>query len=287
MQTFLKHCRWGQFLLIRGDMISGYVDKLGHWADIEVDLFRALLPPSGGACIEVGSNIGMHAVPLSRLCEGGEVICYEPQRPVFHVLCANLALNNRLNVRTRHAAVGEKAGRIAIETGSYDQAWNYGSFSITKGFSNEGRFGGEVASEEVEIAALDSDPALAHLERLDLLKVDAEGHELAVLKGAKGLIKRFQPSVFVEPSSRESVDSLKAMMGKLGYRGYWFAGQRYGPDDRFAPQPGSSHHDVNLLFRPEGDTGFGLPELTGGMDLDPPGVPILASFGPGKGVPDA
>src|SRR5438445_82607 len=110
MQTFLKDCRWGRFLLIRGDMISSYVSQLGHWADIEVDLFRALLPPSGGVCIEVGANIGMHAVPLSQLCEGGEVICYEPQRPIFHVLCANLALNNRLNVRTRHAAVGEKAG---------------------------------------------------------------------------------------------------------------------------------------------------------------------------------
>jgi FkbM family methyltransferase len=173
LQTFLKECRWGRFLLIRGDMISSYVDALGHWCDIEVDLFRALLPESEGVCIEVGANIGMHAVPLAKLCAGGEVICYEPQRPIFHVLCANLALNNCLNVRTRHAAVGAEAGRIAIQTGSYDEAWNYGSFSLSRGFSTEGEFAGAVASEMVDIVALDSDPALDHLTRLDLLKIDA------------------------------------------------------------------------------------------------------------------
>ena len=58
MKTFLKDCRWGKFLLIEGDMISAYVNALGHWCDIEVDLFRILLPPETGTCIEVGANIG-------------------------------------------------------------------------------------------------------------------------------------------------------------------------------------------------------------------------------------
>jgi len=185
-------------------------------------------------------------------------------------------------VRTRHAAVGEKAGRIAIETGSYDEAWNYGSFSISKGFSTEREFAGEVASEEVEIVALDKDPVLAPLERLDLLKIDAEGHELGVLKGAKGLIRKFQPAVFVEPGSNENVDHLRDAMGKLGYRGYWFAGRRFGPDDDFTPKPGTEHHDVNLLFLPKDAPSFGLRPLTGSVDLDPPGVRIYARFGPAQ-----
>lgn len=279
MQTFIKDGRWGRFLLIRGDLISSYVNMLGHWADIEVDLFRALLPAQGGVCVEVGANIGMHSVPLSRLCEGGEVVCYEPQRPVFHVLCANLALNDRLNVRTRHAAVGEKSGRITIQTGAYDQPWNYGSFSIDKGFSTEGQFAGKVESEEVDMVALDKDPALAQLERLDLLKIDAEGHELAVLKGARKLIKQFQPAVFVEPGSRDNIDLLRDMMGKLGYEGYWFAGRRYGPDDQFDAEPGGGHYDVNLLFRPKGAHAFDFKPLTGSGDLDGKGVPVFESFG--------
>ncbi|MEP6869349.1 MAG: FkbM family methyltransferase [Novosphingobium sp.] len=279
MKTYLKQGRWGQFLLIEGDMISNYVNILGHWADIETGLFRQLLPAQGGVCIEVGANIGMHAVPLSQLCAGGLVVCYEPQRPIFHILCANLALNNRLNVRTRHAAAGEENGRIEIQTGDYDAAWNYGSFSISKGFSTENDFAGPIASEMVEIVALDKDPALADLAALNLLKIDAEGHELGVLKGAKALIAKYRPNVFVEPGSLENVDALRDLMQAQGYRGFWFVGQRYGPDDDFIPAEGSSHHDINLVFLPEGAPPLDLPPLVSSQDLVK-GIPILTAYGP-------
>ena len=194
MKTFLKQCRWGQFLLIQGDMISGYVDKLGHWSAIEVDLFRTLLPHETGVCIEVGANIGMHTVPLAQLCSRGEVICYEPQRPIYHVMCANVALNNCLNVCTRRAAVGARAGRIEIQSSDYETPWNYGSFSISKGFDQEGNYTGQVKSEMVDIVSLDEDPALEHLTRVDLLKIDAEGHEVDVIRGAERIITRHRPN---------------------------------------------------------------------------------------------
>jgi FkbM family methyltransferase len=283
MKTYLKQGRWGQFLLIEGDMISNYVNLLGHWADIETGLFRSLLPAHGGVCIEVGANIGMHAVPLSQLCagslgKGGLVVCYEPQRPIFHILCANLALNNCMNVRTRHAAVGESNGRIEIQTGDYDAAWNYGSFSISKGFSTENSFGGPVASEMVEIVALDNDPALADLTALNLLKIDAEGHEVGVLKGAKNLIARHRPNIFVEPGSLENVDTLRDLMAAQGYRGFWFVGRRFGPDDDFVPAEGSSHHDINLVFLPDGASAPDLPPLVSSQDLVD-GIAILTAYG--------
>lgn len=278
MHTFLKDCRWGKFLLIEGDMISGYVNLLGHWCDIEVDLFRVLLPPEGGTCIEVGANIGMHAVPLAKLCAGGQLFCYEPQRPIYHVLCANIALNNCLNVTTRRAAVGEKNGRIEIQSGDYDQPWNYGSFSVSIGFSNEGQYAGPVKTEGVEIVALDRDPALEGLEALHLLKIDAEGHELSVISGAKKLIARFQPTVFVEPGGQKNVDKLRDAMRKLGYEGYWFVGRRYGPEEEGIEGLNNSHHDINLVFRPKGAAPLNLPVLTGGADLDA-GIPILVRFG--------
>lgn len=275
MKTYLKQGRWGQFLLIEGDMISNYVNLLGHWADIETGLFRSLLPAQRGVCIEVGSNIGMHAVPLSQLCAGGLVVCYEPQRPIFHILCANLALNNCLNVRTRHAAVGEKSGQIKIQTSDYDAAWNYGSFSISKGFSTENDFAGPTALEMVEITSLDKDPALVDLAELNLLKIDVEGHELGVLYGAKELIARYRPNIFVEPGSLENVDALRDLMNTHGYQGFWFVGRRYGPDDNFVPAEGSSHHDVNLVFLPGGTPALDLPPLISSQDLIK-GIPILA-----------
>lgn len=279
MRTFLKDCRWGKFLLIEGDMISGYVDTLGHWCDIEVDLFRMLLPPENGVCIEVGANIGMHAVPLSKLCAGGELVCYEPQRPIFHVLCANLALNNCLNVTTRRAAVGDESGRIEIQSSDYDQPWNYGSFSVSKGFSSESQYAGPIKTEVVDIIALDSDPELDRLTRLDLLKVDAEGHELAVIAGASKLIARHRPNVFVEPGRDENVDGLRDAMRKLDYQGYWFVGRRFGPDDNAPSSMDNTHHDVNLVFQPREAVPFKLPVLNGAEDLAA-GIPIFVRLDP-------
>lgn len=233
-------------------MISSYVDRLGHWCDVEADLFRSLLPEQGGVCIEVGANIGMHAVPLATMCEGGRLICYEPQRPVFQVLCANLALNNLLNVEARRAAVGRAPGRIRIETGTYDQPWNYGSFSVSSGFSTEGDYAAPVRTEGVEIVSLDTDPALEDLERVDLLKIDAEGHELDVLEGARQLIARHRPKIFVEPGGMGRVDAVADVITGFGYRGYWFLSSRYALGDPLPdPDAVSRDYDTNLVFVPE------------------------------------
>ena len=94
MKAFLKDCRWGKFLLIEGDMISGYVSALGHWCDIEVDLFRMLLPTETGTCIEVGSNIGMHAVPLAKLLVGS-MVNVVPFQPVMRLLLATSKLSTK------------------------------------------------------------------------------------------------------------------------------------------------------------------------------------------------
>ena len=272
METFIKDCRRGKFLLIDGDMISGYVDRLGHWCDVEVELFRQLLPERGGVCIEVGANIGMHAVPIAGFCAGGKLICYEPQRPIFHVLCANIALNNLLNVETRRAAVGNTTGRIEIECGTYDDAWNYGSFSINRGFSTEGAYAGPVQTDWVDIVTLDDDPAIAPLERVDLLKIDAEGHELDVLAGASGLISRHRPNIFVEPGGVDRIDTLADAIRAFGYRGYWFISSRYTRTDP-RPDPEVQDYDINLVFVPEERPELGLRPLGLAAELAN-GIPI-------------
>ena len=61
MQTFLKDCRWGRFILLRGDMISTYADVYGEWCELEVSLYRRLVTPDS-VVIEVGANLGLHSV---------------------------------------------------------------------------------------------------------------------------------------------------------------------------------------------------------------------------------
>ncbi len=246
MQSFLKDCRWGRFLLLKGDMISQHVDMYGEWAEAEVELFQYLLPKEAN-CIEVGSNMGMHAIPLSQICQSGTVYCYEPQRPVFHILCANIALNNRLNIIARHNAVGEHSGLIDIETSSYDEPWNYGSFSIESGFSSENSFNHTVKKDSVHVVTLDTD--IKPDTRISLIKIDVEGFELQVLKGARQLIERDEPDIFVEVNSAENIMSIMNELNQYNYRGYWFFSSRFRADNfNFSAYP-MAGFDRNILFR--------------------------------------
>jgi FkbM family methyltransferase len=259
-------------------MISQYVDMYGEWSETEVDLFRHLLPKDG-VCIEVGANIGMHAVPLSMICDEGKIYCFEPQRPLFYILCGNIALNNRLNVFARREAVGERFGQIDIETSDYDENWNYGSFSLTSGFSREGQFKGPVRRESIEIASLDDDAAIARLDRVDLIKIDAEGFEPMVLRGAKKLIARHRPDIFVEANESSVVGEILREMREQGYVGYWFVAHRYREDNFNRSRFGVNAWDTNIIFRrPERrPLPGGLKEVVDFGDLEK-GVPILRRY---------
>jgi FkbM family methyltransferase len=262
MQTFLKNCRWGRFLLLRGDMISAYADVYGEWCEMEVSLYRRLLTPDS-VVIEVGANLGLHTVALAKLAESGRVICFEPQRVIFNALCGNLALNNLTNVDAHRVAVGEHDEIVAIETTDYDVPWNYGAFSVAAGFSSEGRFPGKLSSEPTAVVALDKFPQTAGAERLDLLKVDAEGFELAVLRGADQLIARTKPILFVENNNPASGDDLIRHIGALGYDCFWYCTTRFRRDnyngvDQSVPVVGNGVSwnplgiDVNMVCFPDG-----------------------------------
>jgi hypothetical protein len=126
----------------------------------------------------------------------------------------------------------------------YDTPWNYGAFSVTAGFSSESRFPGELKSEPATVVALDEFPQTAGLERLDLLKVDTEGFELAVLRGADRLIARTRPTLFVENNNPASGDDLIRHIGGLNYDCYWYRTERFQRDnyngvDRSAPVAGN------------------------------------------------
>lgn len=246
MRTYLKRCRWGELLLIHGDMISEYINLYGEWCEGEVELFRRLLPGDGVA-IEVGSNIGAHTVPISRFCAKGRVFCYEPQRVIFQILCANLALNNVTNVVAQPSAVGDNNAWIEIEGGDYDRPWNYGAFSLVSGFSSEASFPDTTRKEPVRLLRLDDDPHLQKISRLDLLKIDAEGFESDVLNGASGLIENFQPAIFAEANTPQNFERVQSELRRRSYRCYWVCSQRSRRNNFNQAQWLMPGQDINLL----------------------------------------
>jgi FkbM family methyltransferase len=257
VKTFVKDCKWGEFLLLRGDMISQFTDIYGEWCELEVALFRELLSADSNV-IEVGSNIGLHSVPLSRFASRGKIICFEPQRILFQILCGNSARNNRTNIYPFNCAIGRSVGKKDIPCTDYDETWNYGAFSIEQGFDSESPFRGAQWIETVELTTLDDHPLAQSLDSLELLKIDAEGMETDILSGAAQTISRYRPVLFVENNNRAAGDALIKQIENLDYACYWYCTERANPRNynRVAIKiPGG---DINMVCFPDNQKPPGL-----------------------------
>lgn len=252
MKTRLKRLRHGQFLLLEGDMVCRYQSKHGEWSETEVDLYRDILSAESNV-IEVGSHIGSHTIPLSRVCHLGTVITYEAQRFIHALLSANLMLNARTNVIAKHACGWHENTVLELEMCDYSESWNYGNFSVEKGYSYEKQFSGKTTKDFVPAWRIDDDPHVAQLPSVDFIKLDAEGAEMRVLEGAMETIRKHWPIVYVEAVDLRIPEAVRELLGPLGYKGYWFHSVRGRPDSFFGPadydgDPEASLMEENSIF---------------------------------------
>lgn len=249
MKTYIYQLRHGTFNLIENDMISEIAAYTGEWSEAEVRVLMAILPRDG-VVIEVGSNIGLHTVALAKYVPDGKVICFEPQRVIFQTLCGNLSLNNLTNAYAYQMGVSDVSGEMMIETAEYSQLWNYGAFSLDRGFSTENEFKGSTQKECIEVISLDEFATKYSLSRVDLLKIDAEGFDVQVLDGAAALIAKFRPFIFIE-IQHDNADEIIAKMRSLGYRPFWAMSYRY-QENNFKNAPFEDFGaDGNLFCVPE------------------------------------
>lgn len=246
MKTILTDCRHGKFLLLRGDMISQYVQMYGEWCEAEVELYQLLLKPTDNVA-EIGCNIGLHTVPLAKLVHQGKVFAFEPQRIIYNIACANIALNNINNTYIFNKGASDSHQQLTIEACDYEQGWNYGAYSIDQGFSSEQHFPVNTWQETCEIVALDE----VINEPLHFLKIDAEGYESKVLDGCDNIIKRDLPFIFVENNRRDSCDILINKITSYGYQCFWFISPRYRKNNFFCHYLTTSEAvDINMLCVP-------------------------------------
>jgi FkbM family methyltransferase len=214
----LQMCRSGPMIYNKYDMyVGGSLQRYGEFSVAEQEVFAQIVRP-GALVVEVGANIGAHTVQLSGLAgRDGEVHAFEPQRIVFQALCANLALNQCANVHARQAAVGEEVGACVVPAIDPTTRTNFGGVSLR----------GVTAGEVVPLVTLDS----LDLPACHLLKVDVEGAEVEVLKGAEGLVQTYRPIMYLENDRAERSEELLTLVERLDYRAYWHLVRVFNPSN--------------------------------------------------------
>lgn len=214
--------------------ISDYQDWIVYWGittDRPEELY--MLIQEGAVVFDVGTNIGEVCMNAAALVgPTGMVYAFEPDPLSFRKFTGNLALNRFGNIFASNLGLGDAP---AMRQMKVDCATNRGGNRIT---------GENVPGEHFPIAieTLDRFVAQRALQRLDLVKIDVEGFELAVLQGAGEALARFRPRLFIEVSDvnlREQGASAAALIAHVRAAGYRVFRARTGEelDERVEPGP--------------------------------------------------
>lgn len=211
--------KYGYVVYNKNDIYIGRaIEKYGEFSEAEVELFRQLCQP-GDVVVEVGANIGTHTMVLAGLVGNqGRVFAFEPQRVVFYTLCANMAINSIENVDCLNMAASAEDGFILVPGIRYDREGNYGGIEI-----NKFDYGDKVRTVKLD--------GFIDVPKLKLLKIDVEGMEHDVIGGAKALIARHHPVLYVENDRIEKSKALIELIKSLDYRLYWHKPYLFNPNN--------------------------------------------------------
>jgi FkbM family methyltransferase len=179
----------------------------------EPEVWRALMAElrNGDTFVNVGAFIGLYAVAVGlRLKGSGRVVAFEPDRRNFSLLEQHVRLNGlEGQVELHRAAVSDKAGECRFLAGGLG-----------------GRLVSSCDREQTEMVHVVTLDGVLTGQRIDILKIDVEGHEERVLRGAQSLLRTsaLRPrAVFIEvhPYAWQSTSSgSSALLGLLNEAGY-------------------------------------------------------------------
>ena len=215
----LIEARHGTILYNKNDIYIGKsIEKYGEFSYLEAKIFEQICK-AGDVVIEVGANIGAHTLYLSKLVGNGYVFAFEPQRLVFQNLCANLAINSISNVFAYQEAISNGNGTIIIPECNFKENNNFGGINI------------ENTKNGTTVNRQKLDNFLNKIDRLKLLKIDVEGMEILVIKGAKELIKKFRPIIYIENDRQEHSKNLIELIWSMDYKMYWHLPRLYNKNN--------------------------------------------------------
>lgn len=222
--------------------------KHAREGEAELKLLPALVPRDKIA-LDIGANKGVYSHTLAGLCR--EVHAFEPNPKIYRILTRFLPAN----VTPHHVALSDRDGEAELVIPSYTKG----------GFSNQGAsldprkkqapFG--FGTVRIPARALNS----YDFRNVGFVKIDVEGFEEAVIRGALGTLRRERPVVLIEMEERHTgrpIEELLAGMAALGFEISFARDGRLCPVSEMDPeldhrrrykQPG---YVFNFVMRPIG-----------------------------------
>ncbi|HXJ04464.1 MAG TPA: FkbM family methyltransferase [Candidatus Acidoferrum sp.] len=202
-----------------GEGIDFSIYLLGAFERSTVITLERLVKP-GDVVLDIGANIGAHTLGLARsVGSAGKVFAFEPTDFAFDKLKRNLALNPELQARTYPRQI-----LLAAEPTEDAPKEIFASWPLEKDASVHPKHRGrQVTARNAAVDTLDRTVAREGIDRVNVIKIDVDGHELPVLQGGLAVLTRFRPvlvmemSPYVHAEERNSFPALVALLREAGY----------------------------------------------------------------------
>jgi len=214
------------------------VQKVSGHAEPEMLRLAEFVPP-GRTALDVGANIGLFSHALSRLCP--RVEAFEPQPGCLESLRA-FAAGTRGRVVVHPTAVSDHDGTLTLHIPEADGTTSgLATFRATVAGQS-----GPVRALEVPVRRLDG----FNFTGVGFIKIDVEGHEIEVLRGAEQTLRREKPVLMIEIEQRHlefPIADIFAWLGGLGYQGFFLRGGAKVPLEQFSVEADQTAHLEDVI----------------------------------------
>ena len=223
-------CRYGEMRTFSHDIgaVSTSLRLYGEWAQNEIDFVSKFIEP-GMTVVDVGAYVGTHTLAFSHLVgSGGSVIAIEAQKKSFNLLRSNLDLNGSANVTAYNVLAGDSIGQQEIKAIDVEEDASFGSAKALP--LHHQSYNESEQSEQIQIVESITIDSL-DLSRCDVIKIDAEGMEHVVIKGAINTLEKFTPLIYAECNSVDEANKTLTALERCDYDTFLHVSSAFNPDN--------------------------------------------------------
>jgi FkbM family methyltransferase len=201
---------------------DSYIEKVifssglyGNWEKESLKIW-AQLSKRSQSIIDIGANTGIYSMLAQNNNANAKVIAIEPVDLNFDILSKNIAKNN-YPIIAEKIALSDQEGTASMfmlkDRLNYMTSVNDDRYALHP----EIKGNTEVVEIEVPIKPFSYVCDKHHLGKIDLIKIDVEGHEITVLKGMLPFLEQYKPAIIIEIIGDENAEILNALFKKLEY----------------------------------------------------------------------
>lgn len=210
---------FGPLVAINTDIrITPEINNLGHWEFIDllniIKIYEDTCGGRTGTMLDIGCNVGSWLLPLAQRYTQNKILAIDCQQLAIDCVAQTISLNSLQNVQTMCCVMSDICGKKDYNAINYQWGANFGAYELDPPYA-ESDFNGHMSENIITLDVRTVDSLM--LSDIVFVKLDVEGMEYQVLRGAENTIKQCRPFIAFE-NHKTNINAAVELLTNLNYR---------------------------------------------------------------------